>query len=96
MPANALKPWQFQPGPDPRRTGRTIGSKNRQQLTPMRKLVRDAMARAGNDVHKEGVLGFLTRVANAHPLEFFQEAAKVEPKLVFAELDENFNGASSR
>jgi hypothetical protein len=67
MPSNALKPWLFQPRHDPRRqVGRPVGSKNgRPPLTPMRKLVRVAMSRAGNEQHKEGVLGFLTRVANA-------------------------------
>ena len=92
--SHVLKMHEFKPGQSGNPRGRPPGRKNKNSQR-MRKLVRDAMARAGNDVHKEGVLGFLTRVANAHPLEFFQEAVKLEPKLVSAELDETTSTSST-
>ena len=56
----------------------------------MRDAIIKAMAMIGDEDGKGGHVGFLMRVARANPLEFFQEACKLEPKMVAAAIDESF------
>ena len=90
MSSNGLKMHEFKPGQsgNPRGRPRGVPNKNSQRK---RDAIKRAMERLGDEDGKGGLVGFLMRVARAHPFVFFQEACKLEPKMVAAAIDEQFN-----
>jgi hypothetical protein len=90
MSSNVLKMHEFKPGQSGNPRGRPPGKKNKHSQH-MRDAVKRAMALVGDENGKGGHIGFLARVARQWPLEFLQEAVKLEPKVVAAAVDESFN-----
>jgi Family of unknown function (DUF5681) len=88
--SNVLKMHEFKPGQCGNARGRPRGKPNK-HAHRMRDAMKRAMALVGDENGKGGYVGFLARVARQWPLEFLQEAVKLEPKVLAAAIDESFN-----
>ena len=91
MSSNVLKMHEFKPGASGNPRGRPPGRKNKNSQR-MRDAIKRVMDRVGDKrTGEKGHMAFLARIAEQFPLEFFVEACRLEPKMVAAAIDEQFN-----